>query len=118
MELIGEAVDAKYYNDGSIKPWTTEDFDQIYRDFGAISELPAITMVPEILAAYPDAKVVLVERQDIDAWYDSYCKAIVPQSFNPWIQCVFRHMPLVFVNVADKASGSSQSWTSGSREEF
>lgn len=84
LPLVSEAFDARYSGKG--KPWTTEDFDQIFHDFGAVSEMPAITMVPEMLAAYPNAKIILVER-DIESWYESFDKAIVSPNDSAIIRC-------------------------------
>lgn len=80
LELIEEATRAKYFDKG--KPWTTEDFDQIFHDFGAVCELPAVAFIPELLKAYPNAKVVLVER-DVDRWFESFEQSIIKHFWNP-----------------------------------
>lgn len=48
-----------------------KDFDRIFSGYDAVSaDPPAFAFVQEIVAAYPDAKIILIER-DEDAWYES-----------------------------------------------
>ena len=63
------AFEAKYHNNG--KSFTREDWDQLLGDYGAVTDSPCICFAEELINAYPDAKVVLVER-DVDAWYPSF----------------------------------------------
>ena len=82
-ELWYEALRAKY--DGVGKPFGREDFDQLLgncqvrpafqRDFGKISNMdqavcdfPAAAFPKELIEAYPEAKVILTER-DVDEWH-------------------------------------------------
>jgi len=47
---------------------TKADFDALLGQYSAIGgDVPAVVFAEELIAAYPDAKVVLVER-DVDAW--------------------------------------------------
>ena len=41
----------------------------------AVCDLPAAAFMPELVAAYPDAKVVVLERP-VDAWYESVLNTI------------------------------------------
>ena len=50
---------------------TAEDFDQIIGHCAAVTDMPAAAFAPELIAAYPKAKVILNTRKDVDAWYDS-----------------------------------------------
>jgi hypothetical protein len=55
-------LDAKFFNKGL--PFRTADWDRLLGNYSAV------TFPQELLSAYPDAKVVLVER-DIEKWYES-----------------------------------------------
>lgn len=89
-----EAFERKYYGTGA--PFGRAEFDQLLHSFGAVSsDTPAIAFAEDLVAAYPEAKVVLVER-DIDSWYQSYMNTIVEQTFKPWwhiSQIVYRIDP-------------------------
>ena len=63
------AFEAKYHDNG--KPFTRQDWDQLLGTYGAVTDSPSICFAEDLINAYPDAKVVLVER-DIDTWYRSF----------------------------------------------
>ena len=63
-----EAFNAKYKGRGNFgKP----QFDQLLGHCAAITDGPCIAFWKELVEAYPDAKIVLVER-DEDAWFRSW----------------------------------------------
>ena len=66
--LFTEAIHAKYNNDGA--PYGKSDFDKIYSEYDAVSDMPSILFSKELLEAYPDAKVILTTR-DAEKWVDS-----------------------------------------------
>ena len=68
-----EAIDAKFYGKG--KPYAKPEFDKLLKNYTAISDMPAILFVDELLAAYPDAKVVLTNR-NADDWIVSMNKSV------------------------------------------
>jgi hypothetical protein len=59
-----------------------KEFDNLLGDYEVASDFPPIVFAPELIAAYPEAKVILVER-DIEAWYKSFEKTIIWNMFNP-----------------------------------
>ncbi|KAJ3579651.1 hypothetical protein NPX13_g913 [Xylaria arbuscula] len=63
---------------------TTEDFDAVLGDSIAVTDTPASMFAKDLIAAYPDAKVILNIRPDLDAWYAStistFCGNMVPRS--------------------------------------
>ena len=63
------AFEAKYHHNG--EPFTRQDWDRLLGEFGAVTDSPCICFAEDLINAYPDAKVVLVER-DVDAWYQSF----------------------------------------------
>ncbi|KAF5677017.1 hypothetical protein FHETE_1919 [Fusarium heterosporum] len=68
MDLWHEALDAKFYGKG--KPWGREEFDKILGSYDAVVNTPAVYFVEELLVAYPEAKVIVTER-DADSWLRS-----------------------------------------------
>lgn len=54
----------------SAVPKAAEDFDKVLWRYDAVTDTPAVLFSEELLAAYPDAKVILTER-DVDSWVRS-----------------------------------------------
>ena len=50
---------------------TAADFDPIIGHCTAITDMPAAVFAKELIDAYPDAKVILNTRADLDKWYES-----------------------------------------------
>jgi hypothetical protein len=50
---------------------TATDFDTFLSDCVGVSDLHAAEFARELISAYPDAKVILNTRSDLDAWYAS-----------------------------------------------
>jgi hypothetical protein len=68
-EALESKFDAKKENPLALDRRT---FDMLMGHVGACTDQPAAVFAKELVAAYPEAKVVLVER-NIDKWYDSFC---------------------------------------------
>ncbi len=66
-EMWVEALDAKF--EGKGQPYCRAQFDQLMGHCQAISDMPATCFARELIEAYPEAKVVLTLRKDVDAWY-------------------------------------------------
>jgi hypothetical protein len=73
-----EAFRAKF--DG-ISTFEREQWDALLGHCGAVTDQPAILFAEELLQAYPDAKVVVVER-DVEPWYRSI-SALFATSLDP-----------------------------------
>ena len=76
-----EALQAKFETG---KPFGRAEFDNLLGNWGATTDQPAALMAEELIAAYPNAKVILIER-DIDRWYKSYCETVINGTANPFI---------------------------------
>ena len=50
----------------------------------AVTDAPAACFAPELIQAYPDAKVVLNLRRDLDAWQRSVLKNIAQACLESW----------------------------------
>ncbi|KAJ5619114.1 hypothetical protein N7510_003098 [Penicillium lagena] len=68
---------------------TAEDFDTILGDSVGVSDLLAAEFAPELIAAYPNAKVILNVRRDLDGWYRSMQQTMGYFDSNPvdWDWC-------------------------------
>ena len=74
-ELWNEALDAKFFSKG--RKFARADWDQVLGDYSAVSaDPPAVAFAEDLIAAYPEAKVVLVERE-IEAWFRSFDSTII-----------------------------------------
>lgn len=74
-----EALRAKY--DGIGQPFGRAEFDQLLGHVGAVTDAPCTIFAKELIEAYPEAKIVLVER-DIEKWYKSW-DSLVTGAFTP-----------------------------------
>ncbi|KAJ6595806.1 P-loop containing nucleoside triphosphate hydrolase protein [Mycena vulgaris] len=76
------AVRAKFYGEGT--PYGREEWDRLLGNCQAITDAPHILFAEELIAAYPDAKVVLTNRSP-DSWWKSY-EATVAKELKPTLQ--------------------------------
>jgi hypothetical protein len=84
-----EAINAKFYGRGEMPDKAF--FDGILGHIGATTDSPCNLFGRELVQFYPDAKVVLVER-DIESWFRSwmsFCK----DAYNPMIHLLGRLNP-------------------------
>ena len=76
-----EAFKAKYRNpDGRLK-FGRKEWDGLLGHCAAVTDAPCNAFGPELIEAYPEAKVILIER-DIDAWYRSF-KIVMETTYRP-----------------------------------
>lgn len=68
-----DALCAKYEGEG--KPFTREDWDQLLGNAQAVCDWPSIAFAKELIEAYPEAKVVLTNR-DVNSWHASTMKTV------------------------------------------
>ena len=61
-------------------PFTREQWDQIYGQYGAVTEIGA-AFAEQLIAAYPDAKVVIC-RRDYDKWLPSFKEGVLGPLFS------------------------------------
>jgi hypothetical protein len=68
-----DALRAKY--DGVGKPFTREQWDMLLGNCQAVCDWPAIAFAKELIEAYPEAKVILTNR-DVDSWHASTMRTV------------------------------------------
>lgn len=81
-----EALDAKYKGRG--KPYGRKEWDQLLGHCGAVTDAPSACFWRELTKAYPEAKVVLTER-DEDKWVTSF-GVLLEGVLNPFGKYVLR----------------------------
>lgn len=82
-EMWNEAYRAIFEGDGSFEK---RDWDQLLGHCMAVTDVPCADFAPQLLEAYPDAKVILTLRDDVNAWYESCMHTVYPfivQNFLP-----------------------------------
>lgn len=68
------AFDWKYRNKGS--PITRSEWDSVLGDCDAVSDFPCAAFSEELIAAYPEAKVILTVRDTPDVWLRSAMQTV------------------------------------------
>lgn len=64
--------------DPAVKTITAADFDRAIGDCTAITDIPCVPFAPELVAAYPEARVILNTRRSVEAWHSSWLATIQP----------------------------------------
>ncbi|KAJ6540725.1 hypothetical protein B0H19DRAFT_1313523 [Mycena capillaripes] len=72
-EMWTEAINAKYFGQG--KPYGRAEWDQLLGHCQAVADNPSILFAEELLAAYPEAKVILTTREP-EKWWKSYHESL------------------------------------------
>ncbi|KAL9069324.1 MAG: hypothetical protein Q9161_005604 [Pseudevernia consocians] len=73
IDLWRQAFLAKFKNQGA--PFGKEQWDQLLGHCQAVCDLPTSAFIPELIAAYPDAKLILTPREE-NSWYASCQRTI------------------------------------------
>ncbi|KAL8672060.1 MAG: hypothetical protein Q9168_003455 [Polycauliona sp. 1 TL-2023] len=81
-----EAFEAKYRNKG--KRFTRKEWDQLLGHCQADVDLPAAAFIPELYEAYPEAKVVVVQR-DPSRWFESCSRTVMKFSSSPQLKILY-----------------------------
>ncbi|KAJ7485589.1 hypothetical protein FB451DRAFT_1392324 [Mycena latifolia] len=81
------AIRAKFHGEGT--PFGQEQWDQLLGDCQAITDAPHILFAAELIAAYPEAKVVLTNRS-LESWWKSY-EATIAEALKPSFQVRLCH---------------------------
>lgn len=74
-----EGLRAKFDRVG--KPFDRDEFDQLLGHCQAVTDVPCAVFAEELIAAYPEAKVVLSYR-DVDSWYTSIITGVLPDTYS------------------------------------
>ncbi|CAG9953277.1 unnamed protein product [Clonostachys rosea f. rosea IK726] len=76
-----------YAPEGGDVQLTAEDFDKVMGHAVAVADAPASVFAAELIQAYPEAKIILNHRKDIDAWHKSLMGTLArgPTLWTFWI---------------------------------
>jgi hypothetical protein len=86
--LVEQAADATWpwLPDATARPpYTRKDWDALWGGFDVLTDLAAVPWTLQLIEAYPDAKVVIVER-DVDKWWPSFKEACLDTLYGFWPQ--------------------------------
>ena len=97
--------------------WRAADFDPLLGNCRAITDMPAALFSRELMEAYPDAKVILNVRKDLDAWYQSFDATVGQLSGNwvLWLAHWFSSELFWIVHVMNHGFLGSRFWRGGWR---
>ncbi|KAF4553492.1 Hypothetical protein D9617_7g032200 [Elsinoe fawcettii] len=65
-----------------------DTFDKILGPYVALTDNPGTLFAEELIAAYPDAKIIVNKRSDINAWHESWMRALLPFCFDKQLQAL------------------------------
>ncbi|KAL8966373.1 MAG: hypothetical protein Q9183_003400 [Haloplaca sp. 2 TL-2023] len=85
-EMWLEAFQAKY--DG-IGTFGKEQWDQLLGHYSSVCDVPAAAFGPELIKAYPEAKIILTNRE-IDSWHTS-CSKTLQRARKYWLHRMLRY---------------------------
>ncbi|SMQ51131.1 unnamed protein product [Zymoseptoria tritici ST99CH_3D7] len=97
-DLWMEAIDGKWYGKKPVN-LNADFWDMQLGHVSAITDFPANVFGPELIAAYPDTKVILTER-DVDKWYPSFDQALIKSSELPIVSSIFGQLDPVVKKLA------------------
>lgn len=79
-----DAFAAKYDGVGT---FGREQWDQLFGHCQAVCDWPAVAFAKELIEAYPEAKVLMTER-DVDSWHASTMKTVDWRANDPELKAV------------------------------
>lgn len=83
---------------------TTQDIYRMYKDVDAVTDVPAMGIWEEISRAFPDAKIILTERENDEVWLKSFMKQMeYAQNWVPYLATKISSLNTQFVRLATTA---------------
>lgn len=79
-----QAFLSKFEPERNIPHFTRREYDSLLSNWSATTDWPPSMLAEELIEAYPEVKVVLVQR-DIERWYKSFNDTVVNGNANPLI---------------------------------
>lgn len=80
------------------KPFTRQDWDELFGVYDAVTDLSCFWAL-QLADAYPDAKVILTER-DFDAWFPSFDAEVLRPLFGPFVDFFLKGIGTIIGNRA------------------
>lgn len=120
LAMWADAAEAKFTpaKRPDLQPFTVTEWDQLLGAFRATTDSPGCFFAVELMDAYPDAKVVLVER-DVDKWFASFSTTVMAVQWPSFgLQCVLRLLHYQYGRLMDPYLRLSRAvWMANSRDE-
>lgn len=98
-------------------PKTAGQFDQVLWRYDALTDTPCVLFSEELLSAYPDAKVILTER-DVDSWVASMQRSYYKVLNSRGMQLLRRLDGDFLGKYYAMGMGSLNTWTGGDPQNF
>lgn len=90
------AVNAKFFDQG--KPYGRAEFDAFLGHCAVVTDMPCASFSEEVMAAFPEAKIILAER-DVEDWYKSFDASVVTKLYSRISDVIFVYVePLIESN--------------------
>ncbi|KAK2609946.1 hypothetical protein N8I77_003414 [Diaporthe amygdali] len=80
------------------KPFIRKDWDELFGVYDAVTDLSCFWAL-QLADAYPDAKVILSER-DFDKWFPSFDSEVLQPLFGPWVDFFLKGVGIIIGNRA------------------
>lgn len=120
LAMWADAAEAKFTPEKrpDLKPFSREEWDNLLGEYRATTDSPGCFFSVELMEAYPEAKVVLVER-DLEKWFKSFSTTImVVQWPNFGLRCLLNLMHYKFGRLMDPYIRLSRAvWLANTKEE-
>lgn len=120
LAMWADAAEAKFTPSKrpDLQPFGRKEWDQLLGEFRATTDSPGCFFSVELMEAYPDAKVVLVER-DLDKWFTSFSATIMTVQWPGFgLRCVLNLLHYKFGRLMDPYLRLSRAvWLADSKEE-
>lgn len=114
-----EALDGNFFRKRGCARFTWADWDQLLGNYRAVSADPAaVALAEDLIEAYPDPKVSLVER-DIEAWYATFDRKVIASVWSRFINLVANFNPFFLGPIRNVHKGWTMGWMGAhSKEEM
>lgn len=120
LAMWADAAEAKFTPDArpDLTPFGRAEWDQLLGAFRATTDSPGCFFAVELMDAYPDAKVVLVER-DLDKWFRSFSATVMTVQWpGAGLRCLLALLHYQYGRLLDPYLRLSRAvWRARSRDE-
>ncbi|PSR84421.1 hypothetical protein BD289DRAFT_368610 [Coniella lustricola] len=120
LAMWADAAEAKFTPEKrpDLQPFGRAEWDNLLGEFRATTDSPGCFFSVELMDAYPDAKVVLVER-DLDKWFTSFSTTIMAVQWPSFgLRCVLSLLHYKYGRLMDPYLRLSRAcWLAESKDE-
>ncbi|GAB7355663.1 hypothetical protein MBLNU459_g6374t1 [Dothideomycetes sp. NU459] len=112
FSLANEAVNASYFPKEGERPYGRAEFDRWIGEYDATLDIPMNLLTPELLRAYPSAKVILTTR-DSASWRRSIKNTVIPISNSTKFRLLsyFSASCAAYMSFVDAGAAAMDGWS-------